>query len=90
MKSIKDAIPQVLLINEHNPLTLLHDALSEGIHAQTDKECLELATSIRTILTELAERLGEALKEQAELDKAVKRLLKSKSEKGSKAENKPQ
>jgi hypothetical protein len=62
IKSIKGGIPQVLLINGHNPLTLLHKALSEGLHAQSDQECLQLATSIRTILTELAERLGQALK----------------------------
>ena len=45
IESIKSAIPQVLLINGHNPLTLLHKALSEGLHAQSDGECLQLATS---------------------------------------------
>jgi hypothetical protein len=88
IESIKSAIPQVLLINGHNPLTLLHKALSEGLHAQTDEECLQLATSIRTILTDLAERLGQALKEQAEVDAALKHLMKSGSEKRSKAKNK--
>jgi hypothetical protein len=88
IESIKDAIPQVLLINGQNPLTLLHKALSKGIHAQSDEECLRLATSIRTILTELAERLGQALKEQAEVDAALKHLMKSGSEKGSKSKNK--
>jgi len=32
---IKAAIPESLLIDGHNPLTLLHDALSEGLHALT-------------------------------------------------------
>lgn len=88
IESIKDAIPQVLLINGHNPLTLLHKALSKGLHAQSDQECLQLATSIRTILTDLAERLGQALKEQAEVDAALKHLMKSGSEKGPKKKNK--
>ena len=88
IESIKDAIPQVLLINGHNPLTLLYKPLSEGLHAQSDEECLQLATSIRTILTDLAERLGQALKEQAEVDAALKHLMKSGSEKGSKTKNK--
>jgi hypothetical protein len=88
IESIKDAIPQVLLINGQNPLTLLHKALSKGLHAQSDEECLQLATSIRTILTELAERLGQALKEQAEVDAALTHLMKSGSEKGSKTKNK--
>lgn len=51
-------IPQTLLINGHNQLTLLHSALSEGLHDQTDEKCLELATSIRVVLTDLADRLG--------------------------------
>jgi hypothetical protein len=72
---IKTAIPEALLIDGHNPLTLLHSALSEGLHAQTDEQCLELATSIRVVLTELAERISTALKEEAELKSAVSRLL---------------
>src|SRR5260370_35870621 len=35
---IKDAIPEAILIDGHNPLTLLHSALSEGLHAPTDEE----------------------------------------------------
>lgn len=73
--SIKHGIPQALLINGHNPLILLHSALSEGLHGQPDEECLALATSIRVVLTELADRLGQALKDEAELKHAVTRLL---------------
>jgi hypothetical protein len=73
---IKAAIPQSLLINGHNPLILLHSALSKGMHAGTDEECLELATSIRLILIELAERIATALKDEAELRGAVSKLLK--------------
>lgn len=73
--NIKDAIPQVLLIEGHNPLTLLHSALSEGLHAQTDEECLEIAGEIRIVMTELADRISQALKDEAELKSAVTRLL---------------
>jgi hypothetical protein len=72
---IKDAIPQSLLIDGQNPLTLLHTALSEGLHAQTDEECLELATDIRIVMTELADRISSALKDEAELKQSVSRLL---------------
>jgi hypothetical protein len=75
IEAIKHGIPQTLPINGHNPLTLLHSALSEGLHAQTDEQCLELARSIRVVLADLAERLGAALKEEAELNAAVSRLL---------------
>jgi len=76
---VKSAIPQVLLIDgQHNPLTLLHAALSEGLHDHTDEECLEIAQDIRLVLTELAERASTALKEEAELKKSVARLLQRK------------
>ena len=75
IEEIKTGIPPALLIDGHNPLTLLHTALSEGLHAQTDEECLELAQEIRLVLTELAERISQALKEEAELKQAVTRLL---------------
>lgn len=71
---IKAAIPESLRIHGQNPLTLLHDALSEALHQHTDAECLDLATSIRVILTELAERISNALKDEAELKNAVVRL----------------
>jgi hypothetical protein len=75
IEMIKAAIPEAVLIGGHNPLTLLHSALSEGLHAQTDEQCLELATSIRVVLTELAERISTALKEEAALKNALSRLL---------------
>ena len=76
IESIKHALPQSLYINGYNPLTLLHSALSEGVHTHSDEKCLELASSVRNVLFEFAERLGEALKEDAELKLAVNRLAK--------------
>ncbi len=72
---VKDAIPESLRIRGHNPLTLLHPALSEGLHGKSDAECLELAKDIRVVLTELADRISQALKDEAELTSAVTRLL---------------
>lgn len=77
--SVKYALPESLLIKGHNPLTLLYSALSKGLHAKTDEECLELATSIRVVLSELAERIGQLLKDEKELNEAVSRLLKPES-----------
>jgi hypothetical protein len=78
LDSVKDAVPQALPINGHNPLTLLHSALSEGLHAQTDEECLGLAHDVRVVVGELADRLGQVLKDEAELNAAVSRLIKPK------------
>ncbi len=76
VESIKHAIPQILLIDGHNPLTLLHSALSEGLHAKNDEECLEIATSIRVVLTEMVERMSNVLKDNTELKSAVSRIIK--------------
>lgn len=76
--TIKHALPQSLLVNGHNPLSLLHSALSEGVHDLTDAECLGLASSVRIVLVELADRLSQAMKDEAELNEAVKKLAKKK------------
>lgn len=78
---IKHAIPQALMINGHNPLTLLHSALSDGLHDQADEHCLSVATHIRVVLTEFVERLSQALKDDSELNAAVSTLLSLKSSK---------
>ena len=43
----KEAMPESLLINGHSPILLLHSALSEGVHALNDEECLQIAGSVR-------------------------------------------
>lgn len=75
IEMVKAAIPESLLIRGQNPLTLLHAPLSEGIHQLSDESCLEFATSIRVVLTELADRISQALKDEKELGDAVSRLL---------------
>jgi hypothetical protein len=58
---------------------LLHSALSGDVHQQTEESYLELAHDVRVVLVELAERLGQSLKDEAELNTVVTRLLKSKA-----------
>jgi hypothetical protein len=79
VESVKDAIPPALYIKGHNPLTLLHGALSEGLHNASDEQCLLAANDIRLILFEFAERLTEAMKGQKELDEALSRLVNRKN-----------
>jgi len=77
VEMVKDVIPQALLISGRNPLTLLHSALSKGLHnpEMTDEHCLRLAQSIRIILAELAERASEALKNDRDIQNAVSVLM---------------
>ncbi|HEY7327882.1 MAG TPA: hypothetical protein VH592_09595 [Gemmataceae bacterium] len=72
---VKDAVPQSLFIKGHNPLTLLHSALSRNLHGAPDEECLKVARDVRVILFEFAEKLSQALRDQKELEDAVSRLL---------------
>ncbi|SAL20968.1 hypothetical protein AWB70_01082 [Caballeronia cordobensis] len=77
---VKTALPDNLRIRGHNPLTLIYDALSEGLHADTDEGCLEDAKTIRVILAELTERISQALKDDASVNDAIQRLLAKKQD----------
>ena len=81
LEIIKDAIPEALLVDSHhNPLRLLHDALSIGVHVESDENCLKRAHAIRLVLSDFAERLKLALEEQAGLRAAISDLFKFTSE----------
>lgn len=72
--SIKAALPESLFVMGKNPLTLLHGALSRDLHAGTDAEALANAQAVRVVLVELAERMGQVLKDNRELADSVKLL----------------
>jgi hypothetical protein len=70
--------PNLLRMGGHDPFALLETALQEGTQATTDEKCLELAETLRIILTDLAERIQRALKDHTEVFFAVKRLTANK------------
>jgi hypothetical protein len=76
---VTEGLPQSLLIAGQNPLALLHSALSEGLHNQSDEHCLELATAVRTVLAEMSDRMGQILKDEEELKRAVATLVKART-----------
>jgi hypothetical protein len=71
----------MLLINGHNPLTLLHDLLSEGIHAFDDDECLKRAQEAEVILFELVDKMQVALTERKGVTDALSSILNRKGKK---------
>ena len=75
VESIKHSFPDSLLINQQNPLTLLHSALSQGLHEKSDSECLDISQSIRIVLVEFSIKLSQVLKESNELKKAVTKII---------------
>lgn len=91
MESLEGAVPEVLLVFEHNPLTLLHDVLSEPLHEvniageagdTSDEDALELAASVRTILVELVNRMAEVTKDETTVKEALTKILSRKEEGG--------
>ena len=74
VEKVKSIFPQELKIMGQNPLTLLHKALSIGVHKMSDQECLNKAKEIRIILFEFINRLKQISKENAELKDAIKKL----------------
>jgi hypothetical protein len=82
LEMTKGAMPESLLIDGHNPMMLLHRALSMGLHDGTDEECLAGARAIRLVLADFAERVNQVLKDATELKDAVGYLLSTASRKG--------
>lgn len=78
ISAAKPLIPKRLYIKDENPLTLLYPPLSKGIHQMTDDECISLAKAVRVVLIELADRMGELLKDTKEIEDAVTVLTKVK------------
>jgi len=54
---VKDLLPSILKPEGMNPLGILHSDLSEGLHALSDKECLDRAHHVRNILTFLVNQI---------------------------------
>jgi hypothetical protein len=75
MKQIKTALPQGLLIRGHNPLLALHNALSVGLHSESDAKCLEAAHDVRLVLTDLVEKMSLLRQDDSELHGSVQRLI---------------
>jgi hypothetical protein len=76
----KDAIPPTLLIKEQNPLKMLHELFSKGVHNLSDEECLSRATKARTILGVLVERMKQAVESDQEINDAFKSFFDGQSE----------
>jgi len=75
IKAIGEAIPDALRIDGHNPLTLLHQALSRDLHSASDEDCLQAASTIRVVLTELSDRMAQITRENSELKTALSKLF---------------
>jgi len=78
IKIVKDLLPATLRPAGQNPLALIHDVLSEGIHSKSDDECLELAEDLRIALTTLVQEVARHSQAQRDFTRAINRLQKRK------------
>jgi hypothetical protein len=72
---VKDLLPTTLRPNGYNPLGVLHTALSEGIHQDSDEKCLEYAGEIREVLSYLITQLATQKESSARFTKSMQKLL---------------
>jgi hypothetical protein len=72
---VKDLLPASLRPNGMNPLSVLHGVLSEGLHALSDEECLELAETVRTTLLALVSQIATQRDDAKKLSDAMRKLL---------------
>ena len=79
---VKDLLPASLRTNGINPLNILHDTLSEGIHTKTEEECLEIASTIRETLVYLVNQVIQTKESSKQFTDSMRKLLAKKSKRG--------
>lgn len=78
---VKDLLPSSLRPEGVNPLGAIHSALSEGLHAESDEECLKYADAIRNAVVFLVNKLIRTKIENKSFTDSMKKLLNKKSKK---------
>jgi len=76
---VKDLLPTILRPNGMNPLGVLHSELSEGLHADTDENCLEYASHIKDILTFLINQIIHSKEAAKQFTASMQSILEKKS-----------
>ncbi len=72
---VKDLLPPILRPERMNPLGVLHDALSAGLHAGTDDECAALAAEVREVLVFLVGQVVATRASAESFTASMRRLL---------------
>jgi hypothetical protein len=72
---VKDLLPPILRPNGMNPLSALHSALSEGLHADSDETCLEFAAASREVPVFLVSQVSANRSASRSFTDNMKKLL---------------
>jgi hypothetical protein len=76
---VKDLLPAILRPEGMNPLSALHSALSEGLHAQSDEQCMELALHTRQVLIFLVNQVVASKAASKSFTESMRKILGRKS-----------
>ncbi len=77
---VRDLLPPILRPDGMNPLGVLHHALSEGLHAESDERCIEIAASIRQILVFLTHQVAASRAASRTFTESMRKLLEKKAD----------
>jgi len=72
---VKDLLPAILRPDGMNPLSALHSSLSQGLHAESDEECLEQAALVREILIFLVNQVAASKSASKGFTDSMRKLL---------------
>lgn len=72
---VKDLLPKSLQVDGMNPLKELYRVLSQGIHDETDEECMEKSEVIRGILVFLVNQVIRTKKDKKSFTEGMKKIL---------------
>jgi len=72
---VKDLLPPILRPDGINPLSVLHETLSEGLHDKTDEDCMGLAATAREALVFLVNQVSATKNAGSKFTESMRRLL---------------
>lgn len=76
---VKDLLPPILRPDGMNPLSVIYDALSGGLHSLSDEDCMEQAEAIRSSLIFLVNQIKKTENDAENFSSSMKKLLTKKS-----------
>lgn len=79
IRLVKGILPSSLRPEGLNPLALMHEVLSDGLHSRTDEECLLIASQVRSAMTYLVEKVENEKLITRQFTDSMRSLLERKS-----------
>lgn len=75
---VKDLLPDILKPQGINPLGVLHSELSQGLHKESDEDCLDKAVHIREILNFLIYQIINSKESTKQFTESMRNLINKK------------